>query len=79
MILTSSEDGTLKLWDRRNGDCVKSLSPNGKPLFSVDTNQKLICAGSTEDVFFWDLRKLKIVANYTESHADDVTCVRFNP
>ena len=77
VIMTASEDGTVKLWDRRNGDCVRTLSQTKGPFFSLDHNKHTICAGAFETIYFWDLRKMKLLETYTDSHSDDVTCVRY--
>ena len=78
VIFTASEDGVVKLWDRKNGDCVHQLKADTR-FFSLDHNKQMICAGSIEDVIFWDLRKMKQLMRYSESHSDEVSCVCFNP
>lgn len=79
VILSASEDGSVKVWDRRNGQKVSELKSNNSPFYSVDTNKSMICAGTSKDVIFWDLRKMKPVVTYDESHTDDVTAVKFHP
>ena len=45
----------------------------------MTTNTDLICAGTNEDVIFWDVRAVtKPIGKFTESHNDEVTQVCFN-
>ena len=59
VILTASEDRTVKLWDRRYGNVVSELSYKNSPFFSLDVNKNTIVAGTNSEIIFWDLRKLK--------------------
>ncbi len=81
MIISASEDRTVRLWDRRvGGGSVSQLSYSGKPFYSVDTDSlAVVCAGTNSEVVFWDLRKLKVLDTFRDSHTDDVTAVRFSP
>jgi len=38
----------------------------------------VICAGTSSEIVFWDLRKLKPLAVFDESHSDDVTKLAFH-
>ena len=64
VMLSASEDRTVKLWDRRYGNVVAELSYQNMPFFSIDTNKSLICAGTNSEVVFWDLRKMKMAMTY---------------
>jgi len=79
VMLTASEDRTVKLWDRRNGSVIHELKYNNLPFFSVDTNKQTICAGTNSEVVFWDLRKMRVLTTYQDAHADDITALRFHP
>ena len=49
-------------------------------MYSVDTNRNVIVAGTSEDILFWDTRKLNApIEVLDESHNEDITGVRFHP
>lgn len=78
--MTASEDGLVKIWDRRSNTSVAQVNSGGGkiPFYSVSTNSNLIAAGTNEDVLLWDIKNLnKPVGRFVESHVDDVTAVRF--
>eukprot|EP00347_Sterkiella_histriomuscorum_P016228 403353998 len=79
-ILSASQDGTVKIWDRRNGEAVSTLKHNNRPFYQVDTNKTLICAGTNSELVFWDMRKMKPpLYTYGSSHTDDVTGLAYHP
>jgi WD40 repeat protein len=45
LVMSASEDGSVKLWDRRTYGSVGKLEYQKKPFFSLDTNKNLIAAG----------------------------------
>lgn len=46
-------------------------------MFSLDANQRVICAGTQEDIVIWDVKNLKKpLFRFEESHNDDVTCLQ---
>ena len=79
VFMTASEDGLVKIWDRRQNESVASVASSaggfGKaPIYSVATNSNLICAGTNEDIIWWDINKLqKPIGRFTECHSQDVT------
>ena len=78
-LISVSYDKSLKIWDKRTSECIKSVdSENRKELFCVDNTNKQIIAGSKESVMIWDLRKMKILHHFTELHSDDVTSVEYS-
>ena len=73
-------DKTVKLWDRRSGDLAMQTSYGNLPFFSVDSNAQVIVAGTSRDILFWDVRKLKNPLDVLEmSHCEDITAVDFHP
>ena len=79
MIFTAAEDGFVKVWDRRNGQVVNQFKHGSAPIFSLDTNKQIVCGGTKGEIVFWDLRKMKELAVFSESHTDDITAVKFHP
>lgn len=80
--MTASEDGLVKIWDRRSSSSVASCNSGGgkSPFFSVGTNQSMIVAGTNKDVLVWDIHKLqKPIGRFIECHNEDVTAVKFCP
>ena len=55
ILLSSSLDGTVKLWDYRNNSCVNTL-PVKTPVSSVVLLDKttIVCAGQDKMIYVWD-------------------------
>ena len=50
-----------------------------QPFYSITTNKDLIVAGTSEDILFWDVKKLqKPIGRFAECHNSDVTGLKFN-
>lgn len=80
VVLSASSDGTVKLWDRRNGEAVGVLKHQNCPFYSVDTNKQIISAGTNSELVFWDIRKMKPpLFTYKSSHTDDITGLAYHP
>ncbi|XP_077477239.1 WD repeat-containing protein 89 [Stigmatopora argus] len=91
LLYSASADGTVRGWDvRRPGtDAVQLFRGDPSHVFcsfDLSCGDTLLCAGTSldgEDSFlvFWDSRKAGAppLGVYSESHADDVTQVRFHP
>jgi WD40 repeat protein len=78
-LISVSYDKTLKLWDKRSSECIKSVtSPNNKEFYCVDNTSNQIIVGSNESVLIYDLRKMKVLHHFTELHSDECTSVKFN-
>jgi WD40 repeat protein len=80
-IFSASEDGCVKIWDRRNGLLVNNLNfrEGNAPFYSVATNKNIICAGSDKEIVFWDLRNLKkSLMFYKNAHTLDVTGLQYH-
>jgi WD40 repeat protein len=61
VVITASEDKTVKLWDRRYGNVVSEMNYQNFPFYSLDVNKNMICVGTNSEIIFWDLRKLKVI------------------
>jgi len=93
-VVTSSEDGTVALWDLRSqkvSNHWKSSENASVPFYCTDLGcgNQLVVAGTGPDersnstgesnIMFWDVRSQKLLGNYSESHFDGVSQVKFNP
>lgn len=58
--------------------------PKAFTCFDVNSNGKVICAGTEQtageaNLLFFDVRANTVLATYTDSHRDDVTQVKYHP
>ena len=59
VFMTSSEDGLVKIWDRRSNSTVAQVSsPTCAPMHSVSAKKSLIAVGTNEDILIWDIHAL---------------------
>ncbi|KAG9015474.1 hypothetical protein FRB94_000079 [Tulasnella sp. JGI-2019a] len=91
LLLSSSKDGTVKVWDARVPSAASSLTVHAAkqaPLLSLDICQSdgcLLAAGSElvgdeAHIMFWDVRwPEKILHIHSSTHSDNITCVHFQP
>lgn len=80
-MATSSEDGSVKLWDLRKLSNFQTLEGNGNAVRSVafDWSGQYIAAASGADVaVFHGTKKFEPLATYA-AHTEPVTTVRFGP
>lgn len=67
-ILTGSWDKTVKLWDRREKECVGTYEQNGSTVYSMNVvDEKIVVATSERKVLVWDLRNMAKHLLRTES------------
>lgn len=91
-FISTSKDGTIKFWDTRQKHPVRSIrTPEGVGVLCLDTNSDTAKfavglelynskTGSEAAVQVYDVRgKDSPIVNYTDSHNEDVTTVRFHP
>lgn len=74
MIVSGSDDTTVKIWDMRKKQCVTSLpSPYQVTAVSFnDTTEQVFSGGIDNDIKVWDLRKDELL--YTlKGHTDTIT------
>lgn len=92
ILYSSSLDYTIKLRDLRTNKFEQTYTHKdeegkGKQFTCLDVNcsGEFLCSGTSltrdEDAYlvFWDVRKTEMLGGYSESHSDDITCVRFHP
>lgn len=75
-FISAGSDGTIKVWDSRTQSSVKSISTNGKKVFTVDTNQNILVAGMEREIGVWDLKMMKQIHKVKFAHSEDVTFVK---
>lgn len=87
-VLTGGRDGTISIYDERTYSRTTTLRAGGSAaILSVASTSTAIAAGTehvpggtSAKVIVWDVRSpYDVLAEYTESHNDDVTAVRFHP
>jgi Prp8 binding protein len=80
LIVSGSDDNTVRLWDVRVKGCLESLN-HGFPVTAVcfsDHSDKIFSAGIDNDIKVWDMRKNEVVMTL-EGHTDTVTGIRLSP
>ena len=80
IIVSGSEDKTIKGWNIMNGELLFTLSGHNKWIYSVDINNdnSFIISGSSEkSVFLWGIFR-RIIIRKLIHHSDTITCVKFN-
>lgn len=80
LLVTASDDKTLKIWELASGKCLKTLKGHSNYVFSCNFNPQsnLIVSGSfDESVRIWDVRTGKCLKTLP-AHSDPVSAVHFN-
>jgi hypothetical protein len=85
-VLSSSEDGTTRLWDcrasgkaRQAQQYVAHFAKSHATSTLGGGNDHLVASGVGEKIVFWDRRAATGLEVFEESHSEDVTRVRFQP
>ncbi len=81
LIVSSSIDGTIKIWDVEIGKCVQTLNQNNKWSYSVafsPDNTKVISASSDKTVKIWDLSLGKCIKTLS-GHRGRIWQVEYSP
>ncbi|EFJ51916.1 hypothetical protein VOLCADRAFT_86900 [Volvox carteri f. nagariensis] len=77
-ILSSSADGSLAVWDVRSMQLAERYEVRNQEIFCHSSLEHVLAAGITGEVLFWDRRTRKPLAKLDDTHAEDVTQVRFH-
>lgn len=74
MLISGSDDSTIKIWDTRKRNVVSSLNNNYQVLAVTfnDTAEQIITGGIDNDIKVWDTRKNEIV-HRLRGHTDSIT------
>ncbi|XP_021498880.2 POC1 centriolar protein homolog B isoform X3 [Meriones unguiculatus] len=81
LIVSCSEDKTVKIWDTASKQCVNNFSDSVGFANFVDFNPTGTCiasAGSDHTVKIWDIRVNKLLQHY-QVHSGGVNCLSFHP
>ncbi|PNH12718.1 WD repeat domain-containing protein [Tetrabaena socialis] len=78
LVMSSSADGSVAAWDVRSGQQTERYQVRGQDVFSFSSLEHVLAAGTTGEVVFWDRRGGKQLAKLDDTHAEDVTQVRFH-
>ncbi|KAK9819875.1 hypothetical protein WJX72_003515 [[Myrmecia] bisecta] len=78
-LVSCASDGTIRGWDTRSGQQVDGYTAARQELFTCSQSSHLVAAGSEGKIIFWDRRTHKQCGCFDETHAQDVTQVRFHP
>jgi hypothetical protein len=79
LLHTSSADGTVRGWDVRSGQTVEQYAAPRAEALCCHAGGALVAAGAGDRLLFWDRRTRKAAAAFADTHAQDVTQVRFHP
>lgn len=80
LIVSGSDDKTIRIWDARKKFCVQSLEAPFQ-ITSVcfnDTSDQVISGGIDNEIKVWDLRKKEILFEL-KGHADTITGLSLSP
>lgn len=81
ILASGSCDTTVKIWDPRTGQAVKTLTGHYSRIndlrISPDANL-IVTSGNDNSVILWDLRTEDIVKKW-DTHTAPVTCLKYNP
>lgn len=78
LVISSSDDGTAKLWDMRQRGAIQTF-PDKYQITAIsfsDASDKIFTGGIDNDVKVWDLRKGE-VSMTLQGHQDMITMVPF--
>ena len=81
LVISASQDNTLRIWDIKNGECLAILKGHKKPVSCIDIspNQRFMVSGSQDNsVRLWELETGRCI-HAMEGHDYWVEHVKFSP
>ena len=82
VLLSSSEDGTVCLFDCRSTSSAPLTTlrtPHSAPVFSVAGSGQHVLAGSESAVYLFNAQTGRLLQSLSDFHCDEVTAVAFHP
>eukprot|EP00850_Spirogloea_muscicola_P010233 SM000059S18710 [mRNA] locus=s59:523021:525824:- [translate_table: standard] len=80
MLLVSSADSSVRVWDARDDQPVQALlGERGDEFWCCAAAGSLVAAGANAKIRCWDTRTRKCIACLEECHTEAVTQVAFHP
>lgn len=80
ILVSGSDDATIKLWDSRKKNCTATMN-SVYPVTAVcfnDTAEQIFSGGLDNDIKIWDIRKNEVV-NLLKGHTDTITGLSLSP
>ncbi|TPX49755.1 hypothetical protein SeLEV6574_g01291 [Synchytrium endobioticum] len=70
-IISGSRDDTIKMWDMKTGECIKTLHGHGASVLCLQYDDRCLVSGSSDStVIVWELQTgdpKKVLRSHTES------------
>jgi guanine nucleotide-binding protein subunit beta-2-like 1 protein len=82
MVISSSWDKTLRLWDLKTGKTVRRFVGHTKEVFTValsQDNRQIISAGADQGIKLWNTLGDCKFTTESHNHNDWVSCIRYSP
>jgi guanine nucleotide-binding protein subunit beta-2-like 1 protein len=82
MVISSSWDKSLRLWDLKTGKTVRRFVGHTKEVFTValsQDNRQIISAGADQGIKLWNTLGDCKFTTETHNHNDWVSCIRYAP
>ena len=81
LLVRGGNEGHINIWDMRQPATPTHLHSFHRPgckFKAIDVSEHILAAAYGKKVVFWDLRKMKQRAEFTDSFNDEVTALRFS-
>jgi WD40 repeat protein len=81
LLASASQDGTIKVWNTRNGNQIGNLVGHRGAIYSVSFSpdgENIASGGDDNTVKLWDYRQSKLLKTFS-GHRAEVNSVSFSP
>ncbi|OUM63678.1 hypothetical protein PIROE2DRAFT_9750 [Piromyces sp. E2] len=77
-IISGSRDKTIKIWDIKTNECIKTLYGHTGSILSLQFDNNYLVTGSSDNtIIIWNIKNFEIIKRITK-HNDSVLSVKFN-